>query len=87
MEDQFPCQYAQGNPLCISELQFCDGVSDCGDDSDEPSDCSDGMLLHCLHYTSCTCVVLELCSSKRQTGSNLYSMYTTCHSQICLHID
>ena len=51
MENQFPCQDTEGNPLCISELQFCDGVSDCGDGSDEPSYCSDGMLLHCAHYT------------------------------------
>ena len=42
MEDQFPCRDAQGNLLCISELKYCDGVSDCGDGSDEPSDCSDG---------------------------------------------
>jgi hypothetical protein len=39
MKNQFPCQDAAGNPQCISELQFCDGVSDCADGTDEPTDC------------------------------------------------
>ena len=33
-----------GNPQCISELQYCDGVSDCANGSDEPSDCSKGAI-------------------------------------------
>ena len=39
----FPCE---ANPpaehLCVSELQFCDGIVDCPGGSDEPSDCGEG---------------------------------------------
>lgn len=53
MEDQFPCEDSQGNLLCVSELNYCDGVSDCGDGSDEPSDCSDGTHIDYTYHVVC----------------------------------
>ena len=44
VENQFPCQDAEGNPQCISELQYCDNVSDCADGTDEPTDCLSGIV-------------------------------------------
>ena len=42
-EHMFPCVVTPPNePYCVSELQFCDGVSDCPDGSDEPVDCARG---------------------------------------------
>ena len=39
----FPCSEAlSDNPMCVSELQFCDGVADCPAGSDEPVDCQSG---------------------------------------------
>ena len=43
MENQFPCKDTEGSIVCLSELQFCDGTLDCGDGSDEPSDCLSGI--------------------------------------------
>ncbi|XP_068734362.1 thrombospondin-type laminin G domain and EAR repeat-containing protein-like [Montipora capricornis] len=34
--NQFPCR----NGRCVPQLWFCDGDNDCGDKSDEPSNCS-----------------------------------------------
>ena len=42
-ENRFPCKDTNGAISCISELQYCDGVRDCTDGSDEPSDCYSGM--------------------------------------------
>ena len=72
MENQFPCQDTAGNPQCISELQFCDGVSDCADGTDEPTDCLNGIVRICvfinffyitglqcwLNYTCCVSLTL-----------------------------
>ena len=33
-------------PSNVTELQFCDGVSNCMDGSDEPQHCPAGKLLH-----------------------------------------
>ena len=42
-EHMFPCVVTPPNePYCVSELQFCDGVVDCPDGSDEPVDCVQG---------------------------------------------
>ena len=39
----FPCSESPpDNPMCVGELQFCDGVTDCSDGSDEPTDCLTG---------------------------------------------
>ena len=39
----FPCVVTPPNePYCVSELQFCDGVVDCPDGSDESVDCAQG---------------------------------------------
>ncbi len=39
----FPCSESPPeDPVCVSELQFCDGVADCPEGSDEPEDCSSG---------------------------------------------
>ena len=51
-------------PLCVSELQFCDGIVDCPGGSDEPSDCGEGDA-YCARiqiYTLYTKSVLE-CST------------------------
>ena len=48
MENQFPCKDTEGSIVCLSELQFCDGTLDCGDGSDEPSDCLSGTACHLL---------------------------------------
>ena len=42
-ENMFPCSESPpDNPVCVSELQFCDGIADCPGGSDEPADCARG---------------------------------------------
>ena len=44
-DHMFPCKGdSPDDLLCISELQFCDSVSDCPDGSDEPSGCMKGTI-------------------------------------------
>ncbi len=39
----FPCSESPPeDPVCVSELQFCDGIADCPEGSDEPVDCPRG---------------------------------------------
>ena len=41
----FPCsETSLDGPTCVSELQFCDGVPDCTNGTDEPADCKEGIL-------------------------------------------
>ena len=50
LEDEFRC----GSGRCISELWFCDGENDCGDNSDEPFNCSEWHFCssnYCLVFT------------------------------------
>lgn len=57
----FPCEMIPlSQPLCVSELQFCDGIIDCPSGSDEPSDCGTGnencghILMHEVkHFQLC----------------------------------
>ena len=45
--NEFPCSdVPRGLPSNVTELQFCDGVADCGDGSDEPSHCPAGYYAH-----------------------------------------
>ena len=47
----FPCSEAlTENIMCVSELQYCDGVADCPAGSDEPADCQSGK---CAKNKSC----------------------------------
>ena len=47
--DDFQCTSAPPDtPSNVTELQFCDGVSDCVDDSDEPQYCPAGRCTHTL---------------------------------------
>ena len=42
-DNMFPCSEAlSDNLMCVSELQYCDGVADCPAGSDEPADCQSG---------------------------------------------
>lgn len=49
-ENTFPCHGTTlGTPICINEVQFCNGVLDCPSGSDERDDCPKGMVL-CFQY-------------------------------------
>ena len=48
----FPCMVTlPSEPYCVSDLQFCDGIVDCPDGSDEPVDCATG-----INTTSNSCI-------------------------------
>ena len=45
-KNTYPCHGTSlENPVCITELQFCDGIPDCPQGSDEPDDCTQGYPL------------------------------------------
>ena len=63
--NMFPCSNAsEENPMCISELQYCDGVADCPEGSDEPEDCLTGMaawnIVLCSNAPSPKCITRML---------------------------
>ena len=42
-KNMFPCSEASlSDTKCVSELQYCDGIADCPQGSDEPADCGSG---------------------------------------------
>ena len=41
---QYPCSESASNaPVCVNELQYCNGVADCPGGSDELSNCYSGI--------------------------------------------
>ena len=35
-----------GDPVCVPELNFCNGIEDCSNGSDEPDDCQAGRIAY-----------------------------------------
>ena len=45
--DDFQCKsMLEATPSNVTELQFCDGISDCRDESDEPTYCPAGIQIY-----------------------------------------
>ena len=61
MRNEFPCSDVPlGLSSNVTELQFCDGVADCGDGSDEPPHCETGFHAHkrnIFNITSLECFI------------------------------
>ena len=61
--DQFRCE----NKKCIPVAWACDQIDDCGDDSDETTRCSKGILfvIMFIDYRKIKTEIFEICMCKK----------------------
>lgn len=62
-EKQFRCEKSG---ICIPKSWYCDGTSDCDDDSDEPKSCGEVCYKCIFRFNKYVCVYIYLYTPKKR---------------------